>query len=297
MNSLYRHYVIDHEYLELIVNVLSFGKTQTDRTSVGQSTQLFGNVIGFQCSQNDLTNCAPFIQSRTFTPRIAFEEWKWMMSGSTDAGVLQEKNIHIWDGNTTREFLDSRGLKDVPVNHIGKAYGYQYRNFGGIKDQISELITNLKEDPNSRRHVVSIWNPAESHEMALTPCFHLYEFSYIDGVLNLYVHGRSSDVVFGLPYNLAWSYFFLLAMCSVTGYQMGEILLTITNAHCYANQIELAKAICQESDPWEYTMPQCSFGKELNTLEDILSLEWEDVKITGWTKGPKLTEEKIEMAV
>jgi thymidylate synthase len=108
-----------------------------------------------------------------------------MMSGSTDVTELQSKNIHIWDGNSTREFLDARGLYNVPTNQIGKAYGYQYRNFGGVTDQVQNVFNSLRDNPTSRRHVVSIWNPNELHEMALEPCAYSYTFVYINGTLNL----------------------------------------------------------------------------------------------------------------
>lgn len=285
---------IDTSYAVLLQTILDKGDWQQDRTSIGESKQLFGQTISFDTNGES----APFIQCRTFAPRIAFEEWKWMMSGSTDVAQLQNKNIHIWDGNSTREFLDARGLQHVPENNIGKAYGYQYRNFSGIKDQITDLVHNLKTDPTSRRHVVSIWNPAESNEMALTPCFHLYEFMSTGDTLNLYVHGRSSDVLFGLPYNFAWSYFFLLAMAKVSGHKTGKILFTLTNAHVYKNQVDLVKSVIKFEDEQPFFgEPKCLINKDLNTLDDILSLEWSDIAIKQWTRGPSLTDTPVEMAV
>lgn len=287
---------VDFDYSHLIEMVLEEGQWQRDRTSVGESIQLFGQTIRF----NTHGQYAPFVQARTMAPRIAFEEWKWMMRGSTDATELQNQNIHIWDGNSTREFLDSRGLHDVQENHIGKAYGYQYRSFGGEVDQIRNLFNGLKNNPTSRRHIVSIWNPVDSPEMALEPCFHLYEFMYSNGTLNLYVHGRSSDVVFGLPYNFAFAYFWLLTFSRALGYKTGEILFTLTNAHVYRNQIDLARSIIEQSHDADFTksiqMPVAEISKEINTLDDILSLQWSDILVKDWKRGPKLTDAHIEMA-
>jgi thymidylate synthase len=288
--------MIDIEYIKNLKEIDNNGIWQNDRTSVGRSKQLFGVVTRF----NTKGEFAPFIQCRTFSPRISFEEWKWMMSGSTDANILQQKNIHIWDGNTTREFLDARGLFDVPVNHIGKAYGYQYRSFGGVSDQVKSVFKSLRDNPNSRRHVISIWNPNELSEMALEPCFHLYEFMYVNGVLNLYVHGRSSDYTFGMPYNLSFSYFWLASFSKALGYKMGEIMITTTNTHYYENQVELVEALISEDATEminELSIPICSIKKEIKSLEDILSLEWHDIEISNWVKGPTLTDKKIEMAV
>jgi thymidylate synthase len=282
---------VDHSYQILLMDILNFGVDQNDRTSVGKSKQLFGETIRFSTDGK----YAPLLQCRTMSPRIAFEEFIWMMCGSTNVKFLQKKNIHIWDGNSTREFLDSRGLTEVPEYDIGKAYGYQFRRFGGLTDQVMNVFKSLRDNPTSRRHVVSIWNPNELHEMALEPCFHLYEFMYQDGTLHLYVHGRSSDVVFGLPYNLAFSYFWLKTFADALGYKTGDILVTLTNAHIYENQVELAELIVKE-DVTGQRCPVVTINKDLCTLEDILLLEWEDVQVDNWVKGPVLIS-GVEMAV
>jgi len=286
----------DFTYLSLLNDVSLHGTWQFDRTSVGKSKQSFGGVVKF----NTYNKYAPFIQCRTFSPRIAFEEWKWMMTGSTDVTKLQEKDVHIWDGNSTREFLDSRGLFNTPENTIGKAYGYQYRSFGGVTDQVAKVLESIKSNPTSRRHVISIWNPNELHEMALEPCFHLYEFVVINDVLNLYVHGRSSDVVFGLPYNAAFAFFWLLTFARATNLKMGEIMITTSNTHYYSNQVPLVTKLLSEETTTmllERTTPTVTLKKPIYMMDSIESLEFEDFVITDWVKGPKLVDEKIEMAV
>jgi thymidylate synthase len=284
---------VDFDYMDILDHIFEDGVDQKDRTSVGSSRQIFGAHLRF----NTHDKFAPFIQCRTFAPRIAFEEWKWMMQGDTNAETLMEKNIHIWDGNSSREFLDSRGLQHVPTNHIGKAYGYQYRSFGGKVDQIQNVFNSLKYNPTGRRHVVEIWNPAELHEMALEPCFHLYEFMVSGDTLNLYAHGRSSDHVFGLPYNLGFSFFWLLTFSRALGYKTGEIMITATNSHIYANQVDLVDAMLNSFHWQSLPIPKVTLTKEVSTLDDILNLEFTDFVIENFTKGPTLTDKKIEMAV
>jgi thymidylate synthase len=284
---------IDVQYINNLLAINTYGEWQHDRTSVGQSKQLFGTHLRF----NTDNQYAPFIQHRTFAPRIAFEEWQWFMSGSTDVSILQSKNIHIWDDNSTREFLDSQGLYTTPTNTIGKAYGYQFRSFGGAADQVEQLFNQLKKNPTSRRHVVSIWNPNDTSEMALTPCAHLYEFMFNNGTLNLMVNMRSSDYVFGIPYNLGTAFFWLFTFSRALGYEMGEILINSTNAHFYKNQLPLAEAIWQSFCGYEFDIPTVELTKDISSLDDILNLKFTDFEIQNWVRGGKLVDFEIDMAV
>ena len=288
--------LVDYDYIGLIDEVEVFGNWADDRTSVGRSRQMFGGDIRFHTRGK----LAPLIQCRTMSPRIAFEELMWMLRGSTDVSELQAKGIHIWDGNSTRAFLDARGLERTPENTIGKAYGYQYRSFGGITDQVAKVFNELKTNPTSRRHVISIWNPNDADQMALEPCFWGYTFVYINGVLNLDVTSRSSDVVFGLPYNLAFSYFWLLLFSRALGYEMGSIRLSMANAHYYENQLPLVNKLLDD-DLYDSLAtkqtPYCTITKQLETLDDVLSVTWDDIKVHDWVRGDKLVEDHIEMAV
>ena len=217
-----------------------------------------------------------------------------MMSGSTDVTYLQKRNIHIWDANSTREYLDSQDLEHVEENNIGLAYGYQFRLSKGI-DQVRNVIDSLRNNPTSRRHIISLWNVEELEEMALVPCCHLYEFSSIDGTLNLYQHMRSQDMVFGVPYNLSFGYFMLYFMAKLTGHKMGELMLTGTNSHFYKNQQPLVDALVADNTAYD-SIPQCYTNKRINELEDVLALEWDDMIVEDWVKGPVI-EKGIQMAV
>jgi thymidylate synthase len=138
--------------------------------------------------------------------------------------------------------------------------------------------------------------------MALEPCFYSYNFVYINGVLNLDVISRSNDILFGQPYNLAFSYFWLLLFSRALGYDMGTIRLNIANAHYYENQQPLVDIMTRGEmfdSLYNYLTPSCTidFGKKLETLDDVLSTEWSDITVHNWVKGEKLVDEVIEMAV
>lgn len=287
---------VDEDYLSILDGIMESGTVQPDRTNIGESKQVFAETLWFDtCGE-----AVPFIQCRTFAPRIAFHEWKWMIGGSTDSTYLEDRGIHIWSAHTSREFLDSRGLHDLPVGSVGKSYGHQFRNFGGV-DQVQGVYDSLKNDPMSRRHIVSIWNPAELDAAPLAPCAFLYEFMVEGDELHLHQHMRSADVPFGVPYNMAFSAFWLFSFAQALGYKPGKYWLTMTNAHVYKNQYEIVDTMLET---WAGTfattgtqrpVPKLSFTKPLNSLEDILALEWEDVVVTDWVRGPKIGDAEIAL--
>lgn len=274
--------VIDYVYCNLLEKILREGTTQKDRTSVGSSTQLFGQTLSFDTQDK----YAPFLQCRTFGPKTSFLEWKWMMSGNTDSSWLEERGVNIWKGNTTREFLDSRGLLHLPEKDIGKSYGYQFRNFGGV-DQIEKVFKSLKDNPTSRRHVISIWNVGELDEGALEPCSHLYEFMFDSGTLHLYQHMRSADVLYGAGYNLSFGTYMLFAFARALGYKAGKIMLSMTNAHIYENQLDIVDEMLVnfKINIKGKRVPKLTVS-ELDGLDGLMSLEYDDVRLWNWERGP-----------
>lgn len=287
---------VDWDYLKHLDNIYHTGEDQSDRTSVGSSRQLFDQSIKF-----DTEGCkVPFVQCRTFSPKLAFLEWKWMMSGSTDSKWLEERGVNIWKGNTSREFLDSRVLHHLPEGDVGKSYGYQFRNFGGV-DQIKKVFESLRDNPTGRRHVISIYNVGELDEAPLEPCSFLYEFMYQNGKVHLYQHMRSQDALFGSPYNMAFGNYLLFSFCEALGYTPGNYTLHGTNCHIYENQMSIVKEMldfdCYEYrfPDWDVSTPTLSFKKPLKTLDDILSLEYDDLIIEDWVRGPVIGN--AEMAV
>ena len=265
-----------------------------DRTNIG-CRSVFDINLYTNTLETDTKNIYnfPILTLRKVSSRIAFEELMWMMRGSTDVTELQEKNIHIWDEHSSREFLDSRGLDYLPENSIGKAYGYQMRNFNGV-DQLRKVYDGLKNDPYGRRHLVSFWNVGELEEMALEPCHFVYNFCVIDGTLNLKFIMRSNDAVLGQPTNIMFASFWLIFFARALGLKAGVVACSVTNWHIYQNTLEAAE-IMAEREP--YVCPRISVKKDLNSLEDILNLKWEDIQIESYTHHDPIDKSKLIIAV
>lgn len=282
---------VDYQYLNVIQDILNHGTWQSDRTSVGKSLQSFGQSIMF----DTMDKYAPFIQCRTFAPRLSFWEWQWMMNGKTDSKWLEDKKIYIWQPNTTREFLDNRGLNHLPEGELGPAYGKQFRDFGGV-DQVQKVFDQIKSNPQSRRHIISIWNVPELDQAALEPCAYLYEFMVEGKTLHIHQHMRSADIVFGVPYNMSFAYYMLKSFADALGYKTGKYWLTMNNAHIYENQYDIAQEMLshwKEIDGSLKEIPKVEITQDISSLEDILNLDWSDVEVSDWERGPKIGQAKM----
>lgn len=283
---------IDKQIIDLLDDVIQNGNYKEDRTSVGSNLSVFGRSFHYDCSGDK--NYVAFMQCRTFSPRIAFEELMWMLRGQVDVKILQDKNIKIWDGNSSVDYLRSINKEHIEPNTIGKGYGYQMRNMNGV-DQLVETFNGLKSNAVGRRHVISLWNPADFNDMALEPCHNYYGF-YSDGKrLCLHQQMRSNDVFFGNPYNVAFSTMWMTFFALALGLEVGELFFTVTDAHVYTNQIDAAKETIKNYRRLdkEFTRPYITVKKELTCLEDILSLEWEDIEVHNWERGNKIGNAKM----
>lgn len=287
-------YYDESGYLELMRDILATSEVYPDRTGVG-CKKVFGASLVF-----DLRESFPRTSVRNTPLRFAFEEWMFFMRGQTDTKILEGKGIPIWRGNTTREFLDSRGLTDVHEGDMGMAYGFQFRHYSGHKtyfpdedrtatwgggiDQLEQVYHDLKVDPFSRRHYVTFWNPMQSHRMALLPCFHSHQFHVEKAgeelVLHLKVFSRSSDVLFGLPFNYTQYALYLQMMAESLGYSAGTLLISMTDSHVYQNQFEYAQETV-EREIHDWRKRAVTFKRHLGGLGDILALEWSDVEDEG----------------
>lgn len=272
---------VDIQYLRILEEILQEGTLQEDRTSVGSSIQTFGKEINFDTKGRYV----PFIQHRSFGTKTSFHEWIWMMRGDTNTKYLTDNNVHIWDEHSSREFLDSRGLYDVPTGHIGKSYGYQFRNFSGKVDQLDNVVESLKNDKGSRRHTIFIWNPAELNEAPLAPCSYLYEFMVEGDQLHLYQHMRSADVFYGVPYNMSFGTYFLFAMAAIAGKQAGKYKLTMTNAHIYKNQVSLVEEVLDRGFNSLTPCPMMRFNKKISSVKDLEQIRYTDFIIDDFVKG------------
>ena len=274
----------EEEYINLVKDVLTNGKSRDDRTGVG-TIGLFGEHFTM-----DISNSFPLLTSKRVWWKGVLEELLFFISGSTDTKVLEEKGVNIWKGNTSREFLDKRGLYNLKEGEYGKSYGYQWRNFGDKIDQLQTLIDGIKNDPFSRRHYMTAWNPLELDNIPLPACHLSCQFYVSDDKkkLSCQVYMRSCDVFLGLPYNIA-SYACLTYMiCHLTNLSPNSLSFCLGDTHIYKNHIEQCNEMIQR--------PLRSFPKLLinRKVENIDDFKAEDFEIIGYNPHPTI---KAEMAV
>lgn len=260
----------------------------------GNTISVFGRMLKW-----DLSEGFPAMTTRKVAFRIAFEETMFFLRGNTDTTLLEEKNINIWRGNTSREFLDDKGLTELPVGSLGTGYSHQWRNYGGKLDgtggvdQIAQLIEGLRADPDSRRHIVSAWNPTQLDGTPLPPCHIKHQYYIADGKLSSSFEMRSTDVVFGLPYNIMSYAFINAGLCEILNLEQGELTYFGNDVHIYDEQIPMT---IEQLDRDPRPLPKIVFKKEINTLDDLLSLEFSDVELVGYDPHPDI-KNKPPMAV
>lgn len=237
----------------------------------------------------------PFITCVNTPVRLAFEELWWMLRGGSNSKDLEEKGVNFWKGNTSRGFLDSRGLFHLPEGSMGTSYGYQWRKSGGGYDQLLKLFEGLWKDPFSRRHIVTLWNPYELQGMPLTPCWHTSQWWVSrdrDGKkeLNLHLQNRSLDVLFGMNYAVSQYRLLQATIATLMGVKLGEMSFHSTIPHLYDNQVEYAKEVAERDGLlWEKEVaptidilldPEESY---LEALLKLLDMEWgKEVVLEGY---------------
>ncbi len=253
-------------YLDLLTRILDEGVEKSDRTGTG-TISVFGHQTRY-----DLAEGFPLLTTKKVHTRSVFGELLWFLRGDTNVRWLQERGITIWD-----EWADENG-------DLGPVYGYQWRSWptpdGRHVDQIARIIDQIKQDPDSRRHVISAWNPADIDDMALPPCHTLCQFYVADGKLSLQLYQRSADVFLGVPFNIA-SYALLTHMVAqVTGLEPGEFVHTLGDAHLYSNHLEQARLqLTREPRP----LPRLRLNPE---VKDIDAFELEDITVEGYDPHP-----------
>lgn len=283
------------QYLELTQRIIAKGNKRLDRTGVGTLS-----IFGTQMRYNLRNNTLPLLTTKRVFFRGVAEELLWFIRGSTNAKDLQQKNIHIWDGNSTREFLDSAGFTDREEGDLGPVYGFQWRHFGakyktchdnytgeGI-DQLAEVINRIKTNPTDRRIIMSAWNPVDIPQMALPPCHCLAQFFVADGELSCQLYQRSADMGLGVPFNIA-SYALLTHMIAhVTGLKAGDFVHTTGDTHVYLNHVEpLKEQLVRKPKPF----PTLHFKRDVNSIDEF---QFEDFDVRGYEPYPSI---KMQMAV
>ena len=262
----------EHQYLDLLADILANGVRRDDRTGTG-TLGVFGRQMRF-----DLAQGFPLLTTKKLHRKSIILELLWFLRGDTNVRWLQERGVSIWD-----EWADADG-------DLGPVYGKQWRSWAapakdgeGVRviDQISNVVRSIRENPNSRRHIVSAWNPADVDDMALPPCHCLFQFFVADGRLSLQLYQRSADVFLGVPFNIA-SYALLLAMVAqVTGYEAGEFVHTFGDAHLYLNHIEQAK---EQLTREPYPFPTLKIAPK----SDLFAFEYADFALEGYKAHPNI---------
>jgi thymidylate synthase len=281
-------------YLNLLKETLKEGEIKTTRNGVVYSK--FGCMIKF----NDINNF-PLLTTKKMFFRGIVEELLWFLRGSTDANELKAKKINIWTGNSTREYLDSVGLTEYKEGELGPVYGWQWRKFGEDysnsetkgKDQIRYILEELMKPDNSRRAVLSGWNPVDLNKMALPPCHILYIFNKTSKGLSCHMTLRSSDLFLGLPFNIASTALLTQILATVLNIEISEICLSICDAHIYQEHVEqidkqvllvpydLPKLIIKKFPP----QVDSSIDEKINWIE---SLKYEDFELKDYLSYPPL---------
>lgn len=256
------------QYLELMERVLQDGVRREDRTGTG-TVSIFGHQMRF-----DLADGFPMLTTKKLHLKSIIYELLWFLKGDTNIAYLKEHGVSIWD-----EWADENG-------NLGPVYGHQWRSWaapdGRVIDQISQLVENLKHNPDSRRHIVSAWNPADVDKMALPPCHCLFQFYVGDGRLSCQLYQRSADIFLGVPFNIA-SYALLTHMVAhVVGLKPGEFVHTFGDAHLYLNHFDqVHEQLSREPKP----LPRLLIQDRGQALDDFL---FEDFEIVGYEAHPHI---------
>ncbi len=285
----------EEEYLNLMKRILA-NRTQRPNRTGTDTTSVFAERMVF-----DISTHIPFLTTKRLAWKTMLRELLWFISGNTNNTTLQAKNVHIWDGNSTRDYLDTHGFTDREEGDLGPIYGAQWRHFGaeytdchadytgkGV-DQLREVIRLIKEEPTSRRIILSAWNPLAQPSMALPACHILSQWYVRDTeYLDCQMYQRSCDVALGVPFNIA-SYSVLTYMLAhLTGLKPGRYTQILGDAHIYVNHI---KAVKQQFDRVPYTFPQLTFTRQVTDIDDFKE---EDFKVHDYQYHPTI---KMDMVV
>ena len=256
------------QYLDLLQYILDNGNVREDRTGVGTK-----GVFGYQMRFN-LEDGFPVLTTKKLHLKSIIYELLWFLQGDTNIKYLHDHKVSIWD-----EWADKDG-------NLGPIYGYQWRSWhtpdGCIIDQIANVEKSLKENPYSRRHIVSAWNVADIDKMALPPCHVMFQFYVANGKLSCMLYQRSCDVFLGVPFNIASYALLTMMMTQVTGYEPGEFVHTLGDAHIYLNHIEQCKLQLQRTP---FPLPKMVINPDVHS---IFGFEYEDFELKDYQCHPHI---------
>lgn len=256
------------QYLDLLQRILDEGVVKGDRTGTGTKS-IFGHQMRFNLEEG-----FPLITTKKLHLKSIIHELLWFLNGDTNVHYLQENGVRIWN-----EWANENG-------DLGHIYGYQWRSWpdynGGHIDQIKEVVRQLKEDPNSRRIIVSAWNVADLDKMNLPPCHLLFQFYVADGRLSLQLYQRSADTFLGVPFNIASYALLLQMMAQVTGLKAGDFVHTTGDTHLYLDHLEQARLqLTREPRP----LPRMIINPEVKSIFDF---KYDDFQLEGYNPWPHI---------
>ena len=254
------------QYLDLLRHVLEHGKSKADRTGTG-TFSVFGAQARF-----DLRKNFPLLTTKKVHTKSIIYELLWFLRGDTNVKYLKERGVTIWD-----EWADKDG-------NLGRIYGAQWCDWrtpdGRSLNQIDQLIEQIKKNPDSRRHIVTAWNPGELELMALPPCHSLFQFYVCDGELNCQLYQRSADIFLGVPFNIASYALLTLMVAQVCGLKPGDFVHTFGDVHLYTNHVEQAKLQLSREPR---SLPQMKLNSAVKNLHDF---KFEDFELIGYDPHP-----------
>ncbi|HJW01755.1 MAG TPA: thymidylate synthase [Azospira sp.] len=257
------------QYHDLMRHVLDQGHAKGDRTGTG-TRSVFGWQMRF-----DLARGFPMLTTKKLHLKSIVHELLWFLQGDTNIAYLKENGVSIWN-----EWADENG-------ELGPVYGKQWRRWetadGRVVDQISQVIHSLKHNPDSRRHIVSAWNPGEVDAMALPPCHCLFQFYVADGKLSCQLYQRSADIFLGVPFNIASYALLTLMVAQVCGYQPGDFVHTLGDAHLYNNHLDQARLQLSREPR---ALPQMRINP---AVKDIFGFRFEDFSLEGYDPHPHIS--------
>ncbi|MBV9237521.1 MAG: thymidylate synthase [Xanthobacteraceae bacterium] len=256
------------QYLDLMRRVLDEGVEKHDRTGTG-TLSVFGHQMRF-----DLTRGFPLLTTKKLHLKSIIYELLWFLAGDTNIKYLNDHGVHIWD-----EWADARG-------DLGPVYGQQWRSWpardGGTIDQIANLVLTIRRNPDSRRLIVTAWNPADVDRMALPPCHCLFQFYVANGSLSCQLYQRSADIFLGVPFNIASYALLTLMLAQVTGHQPGEFIHTLGDAHLYFNHLDQARLQLTRSPR---SLPVMRLNPQIRDLD---AFRYEDFVLEGYEPHPHI---------
>src|SRR6266581_2593025 len=259
------------QYLDLMERILANGVEKRDRTGTG-TISVFGHQMRF-----DLADGFPLVTTKKLHVKSIIHELLWFLAGDTNIKYLRDNGVRIWD-----EWADARG-------DLGPVYGHQWRSWpapdGGTIDQIANVVAAIRRNPDSRRLIVTAWNPADIDKMALPPCHCLFQLYVADGRLSCQLYQRSADVFLGVPFNIASYALLTLMVAQITGLEAGEFVHTLGDAHLYLNHLEQARL---QLTRLPRALPVMRINPDVN---DIFSFRYEDFRLEGYDPHPAIRAE------